>query len=464
MNANQRQSILNAIAEFRKLDSETPFKEKFKDTASIDSVYYGDYTLPELFTTSEKAIQLLGDFIKKDTWQPLQYGNIYSSGYHQYSLTDIVKQLENYLSTANYEQAAQITNRLVLYEMQYGIWNRNKRTGTDTNRTTLNELEKKASLTLTHITAKGTKIETLIEKLESAEEKVDSLINTQNEQIEKAQQDKEQAQQILNDLRLVQERASDKKNSIDSLNDKADDIIAELEKSQDKIKEQIKINDKTNSAAEDALTDFRKKAESNLLIIQSDYNNVSENAAEVRKMMHFIKDGALAHSFNIRTRAIRNAVIAWGICSFLSAIILGFWIYFVFTCINTPVASDASTANSAAAILANLVINIVKTSPIATLFVFSLAQYKKERHLQEEYAFREAVAVTLTAYLDQLDGEEDEHKRSLLLATVEKLYTKPVLIGDQNLSISLSSKDIAEALKNLGNTLKVINNSQNNKL
>lgn len=265
-------------------------------------------------------------------------------------------------------------------------------------------------------------------------------------------------------MQLVQERASDKKKSIDTLNDKADDIIAELEKSQDKIEEQIKTNDRTISASEDALADFRKNAESNLQTIQSDYNNVSENADEVRKMMHFIKDGALAHSFNIRTRAIRNAVIAWGICSFLSAIILGLWIYFVFTCINTPVASDASTANSAAAILANLVINIVKTSPIATLFVFSLAQYKKERHLQEEYAFREAVAVTLTAYLDQLDGEEDEHKRSLLLATVEKLYTKPVLIGDQNLSISLSSKDIAEAIRNLGNALKLINNPQNNKL
>lgn len=463
MNTEQRQDLLNAIAEFKKTDFDTPFKEKFKDTASIDSMRFGDYSIEELFTTANKSVLLLENFIKKDTWQPLQ-NTIIISSYNNCTLASLVRRITSNFISTDYNQAATETNRLVHYELQNGFWNRNKRTGPDTNQATLNALEKKALLTLSHIAARKEKIEALIEKLESAEERVGSLIDTQNEQIAKAQQDKEKAQQILNDMQLVQERASDKKKSIDTLNDKADDIIAELEKSQDKIEEQIKTNDRTISASEDALADFRKNAESNLQTIQSDYNNVSENADEVRKMMHFIKDGALAHSFNIRTRAIRNAVIAWGICSFLSAIILGLWIYFVFTCINTPVASDASTANSAAAILANLVINIVKTSPIATLFVFSLAQYKKERHLQEEYAFREAVAVTLTAYLDQLDGEEDEHKRSLLLATVEKLYTKPVLIGDQNLSISLSSKDIAEAMRNLGNALKLINNPQNNKL
>ncbi len=463
MNTNQRQSILNEITEFRKLDSETPFKEKFKDTASVDSVCYGDYTLPDLFTTAEKAIRLLEDFIKKDTWQPLQFSNIYSPGYNQYSLADVVNLLVKYFSTANYEQASQVTNRLVLYEMQNGIWNRNKRTGADTNKATLNKLEKKAALTLSHITARGEKIEALIEKLESAEEIVGSLIDTQNEQIAKAQQDKEKAQQILNDMQLVQERASDKKKSIDTLNDKADDIIAELEKSQDKIEEQIKTNDRTISASEDALADFRKNAESNLQTIQSDYNNVSENAGEVRKMMHFIKDGTLAHSFNIRTRSIRKAVIAWGIGSFVSALLMGVWIFVVFAYLNTSVAGD-TIANSAAVILANLVINIAKTSPIVALFWFSLTQYIKERNLQEEYAFREAVAVTLTAYLDQLDGEEDEHKRTLLMNTVEKLYTKPVLAVEKGLSVSLSSKDIAEALKNLGDALKVINNPQHNKL
>lgn len=462
MNTEQRQDLLNAIAEFKKTDFDTPFKEKFKNTASIDSMRFGDYSIDELFTTANKSVLLLENFIKKDTWQPLQ-NTIIISSYNNCTLASLVRRITSYFISTDYNQAATETNRLVHYELQNGFWNRNKRTGLDTNQATLNALEKKALLTLSHIAARKEKIENLIDKLEAGEKKIDSLIHTQNEEIKKAQQDKEKALQILNDLKLIQERASDSKKSIDALNDKADDIIAELEKSQNEINEQIKTNDRTISASEEALADFRKNADAKLQIIQSDYNNVSENADEVRKMMHFIKDGALAHSFNIRTRSIRKAVIAWGIGSFVSAILMGGWIFVVFAYLNTSVAGD-TVANSAAVILANLVINIAKTSPIVALFWFSLTQYIKERNLQEEYAFREAVAVTLTAYLDQLDGEEDENKRALLISTVEKLYTKPALASDKSLSVSLSSKDVADALKNLSEALKIINNPQNNKL
>ena len=35
MNANQRQSILDAIVEFEKTDFETPFKDKYKDSKKV---------------------------------------------------------------------------------------------------------------------------------------------------------------------------------------------------------------------------------------------------------------------------------------------------------------------------------------------------------------------------------------------------------------------------------------------
>ena len=42
MNANQRQSILDAIVEFEKTDFETPFKDKYKDTETFDSIVIAD--------------------------------------------------------------------------------------------------------------------------------------------------------------------------------------------------------------------------------------------------------------------------------------------------------------------------------------------------------------------------------------------------------------------------------------
>lgn len=44
----------------------------------------------------------------------------------------------------------------------------------------------------------------------------------------------------------------------------------------------------------------------------------------------------------------------------------------------------------------------LKTFPVACMIVYFFKEYSKERALTEEYAFREAVAITLKAYLDQL--------------------------------------------------------------
>ncbi len=67
----------------------------------------------------------------------------------------------------------------------------------------------------------------------------------------------------------------------------------------------------------------------------------------------------------------------------------------------------------------------------------------------EEYAFRESVAVTLTAYLEQMPNKEDEDKRKLLMSTVEKLYTKPVIANKEYEVLKLDSKDIVEVTKTL---------------
>lgn len=462
MNTEQRQDLLNAIAEFKKTDFDTPFKERYKDSVSIDSIRFGDYPIEELFIAAQKSVFLLENFLKKDTWQPLQ-NSIVISSYNNLTLANIVKRITSHFKSADYDQAAIETNRLVHYEMQNGFWNKIKRTGSVINIATSEAVDKKSKLTLEHINARGKKIESLINDLEDAKSKFDELVKTQSQEINTIRTNQTQTGDILTEMKCIQERASATKQAIDALNKKADDIITELETSQEGIEEQIKTNNNTISDFKSALESFQKDAEQKLQIIKEDYDNVSANADEVRKMMHFIKDGALAHSFNIRTRAIHKAVIAWGIGSFVSAIMMGFWIYIVFTSLDTSVAGD-TTANSAAVIFANLVINLGKTSPMVVLFGFSLSQYIKERNLQEEYAFKEAVAVTLTAYLDQLDGEEDENKRALLISTVEKLYTKPALASDKSLSVSLSSKDVADALKNLSEALKIINNPQNNKL
>lgn len=49
MNDKQRQNILDTIESYKKADFEASFKTKYKDTALIDSVVVGNYTISELF-------------------------------------------------------------------------------------------------------------------------------------------------------------------------------------------------------------------------------------------------------------------------------------------------------------------------------------------------------------------------------------------------------------------------------
>ncbi len=105
----------------------------------------------------------------------------------------------------------------------------------------------------------------------------------------------------------------------------------------------------------------------------------------------------------------------------------------------------------------NLIVNSVKSSPLAFVFAYALKQLSKERLIKEEYAYREAVALTLTAYLEQLDGEDNTDKKNLLLQTVEKLYTKPLVAKGETLSpIKIKSKDFMDVITNLTEAIKTI--------
>ena len=152
-------------------------------------------------------------------------------------------------------------------------------------------------------------------------------------------------------------------------------------------------------------------------LIQSGYDSVSSHVEEVRKMMGYIADGTLSHSFNKRKNNIKKSKNIWMWISLFTLLGLIAWVCVVFKCLS---------ANTGI-VWADILINGIKATPLAFAFGFAITEYSKERNLLEEYAFREAVAVTLTAYLEQLNGDNTEEQKKLLANTVEKLYTKPII-------------------------------------
>lgn len=448
MNANQRQSILDAIVEFEKADFETPFKNKYKDTATFDSIVIADYSIAELFAMAKRAIAQLKEFLDNGNWQVIPSDNIPMPIYGNITLRNVIVNFTNNFKSAAYEQAATRVKSLVYFEMRCGFWDQPKRIELGIRESFLKTLEQRAELTMTHIDARENKVKLLIDELELKKLEIEKLINTKRQELEALKNNQSESNVILEKIKGAQQTATSVQSAIETLNGEANNIVTALKNAQTHIIDQIEINKETIAQSKKALEDFNTDAAYKISRITSDFDSVSNNAEEVRKMMGYIADGTLSHSFNKRKEDLSTQITKWFRTSvIISALAIG-WVCAVFFWLSADTGSE----------WADILINGIKSSPLFFLLGFSISQYQKERNLMEEYAFRESVAVTLTAYLEQMPEKEDEDKRKLLISTVEQLYTKPVIANKEYGLLKFDSKDLSETSKTLKELVEALLN------
>ena len=448
MNANQRQSILDAIVEFEKADFETPFKNKYKDTETFDSIVIADYSIAELFAMAKRSVSQLKEFLENGNWQIIPSDNIQIPMYGSITLRNVIINTTNYLNSASYDLAASQIKPLVYFEMMCGFWDQPKRIELGIRESSLKTLEQRAELTMTHIDAREDKVELLIDQLESKKSEIEKLINTKRQELETLKNNQSESNNILKDIQGASKSATSELSTIETNNKKVQTILDELETAQRKVEEQIKTSNTHITDSKSALDDFNSDAASKIAQIKSDYESVSNNAEEVRKMMGYIADGTLSHSFNKRKDDLSKQITKWFWASMIITILAIAWVCVVFFCLSANTGSE----------WADILINGIKSSPLFLLLGFSISQYQKERNLMEEYAFRESVAVTLTAYLEQMPEKEDEDKRKLLISTVEQLYTKPVIANKEYGLLKFDSKDLSETSKTLKELVEALLN------
>lgn len=448
MNANQRQSILDAIVEFEKADFETPFKNKYKDTETFDSIVIADYSIAELFAMAKRSVSQLKEFLENGNWQIIPSDNIQIPMYGSITLRNVIINTTNYLNSASYDHAASQIKPLVYFEMMCGFWDQPKRIELGIRESSLKTLEQRAELTMTHIDAREDKVELLIDELESKKSEIEKLINTKRQELETLKNNQSESNNILKDIQGASKSATSELSTIETNNKKVQTILDELETAQRKVEEQIKTSNTHITDSKSALDDFNSDAASKIAQIKSDYESVSNNAEEVRKMMGYIADGTLSHSFNKRKDDLSKQITKWFWASMIITILAIAWVCVVFFCLSANTGSE----------WADILINGIKSSPLFLLLGFSISQYQKERNLMEEYAFRESVAVTLTAYLEQMPEKEDEDKRKMLISTVEQLYTKPVIANKEYGLLKFDSKDLSETSKTLKELVETLLN------
>lgn len=101
----------------------------------------------------------------------------------------------------------------------------------------------------------------------------------------------------------------------------------------------------------------------------------------------------------------------------------------------------------------SFVMNMIRTSPAWFLVWWLIGRYTNERKLQEEYAFKAAVAMSMRNHSDLLkdddDGKHQEERATrqiMLQRALENIYKNP---NSKEKGLTISSKSINDSLKQL---------------
>ena len=446
MNLTQKQQLLNAIQTFEKNDYEVAFVNRYKDTATIDSVQAGDYTVAELFALSKKAINQLKDRLESEDWQVLPM-TLNLNEYGNQNVQTLISSTIHYLMASQYPQAAQQIKALVYYEIINGFWAFPKKIELGIRESSLAKLEQRASLMMTHIEERQNNINKLIEEVNTVKKNLIDFQQEKTNSFQTLQRNQVASNQLYTEIENVRTQANVQQDTIKDITEQCNNILKKLRAEQDTALEQQKNIQQQQEEIQNANNQLKQGIDADSIKVKETYEATKKYKDEIAKMMGFIADGTLGHSFNKRKKIATWSSAFWIFVTAISLCALVGWIYAVFT--YWP----ANTGNE----WANIVINAIKSSPLAFLFGYSLKQISKSRNIKEEYAYREAVALTLTAYMEQLDKEENNDKKKLLLDTVEKLYTKPILSTDEMKSpIKIDSKDFADLMGKLTDAISTI--------
>lgn len=446
MNLSQKQQVLEAIHSFEAVDFETAFAQKYKDTATMESVQAGDYSVADLLALGKKAVRQLNERLQNDDWQVLPF----VQNLNEYVIANLYIHIINIrknLQAGAYPPAANQIKALVYYEIHNGFWNQPQKIELGIRESSLAKLEQRAALMMAHIEERQSKINQLIDDVNSLKEGLDEFRNEKKQEFQTIRRNQEESGRLLADIKKQEALAAAGQNNIVKVTEQCDNVLKKLQEERDAAKKQQAEISKQNEEIQTANQQLKEEINTDLTKIQETYNTTTKYKEDIAKMMGFIADGTLAHSFRAQYDNKTTAIKGWGWCVGLSLIVLVGWIYVVFNYLSATTEYE----------WINLIINGIKSSPIAFFFGFALNQFSKAYNVREEYAYREAVALTLTAYMEQLEGEENLDKKQLLLNTVEKLYTKPILSSNESKSpIKINTKDFTDIMAQLTEAVKAI--------
>ena len=418
MTTNEINNIQEKIDGINKADLNKFIVEKNPNVEPKD-IYFGDYNSIKFLSLLKETLDKLQILINSDI-RYLLSNNFHVNG-GAYNLENVLGNIYNHIIGNNRDAAKNMLEIIVYYCSIYGGWE-NIKTPTSVDEKTINELKAELDLLKSKIDNDVKDFNQKKSELENAlksSKKIEDLSKTISETSTEIAGYASASQTNSNNIAEANTRITNLETTIDN-------NIKQYQKDFAEIKEQ------NEGSLENA-----EKAEKIMKMILA-------KEAEINRLLGQANDGSLGAKFHERQEKIQNYSYILIALIIIVLVATSLWTFCVF---KTYTVQDWMT----------FVMNMIRTFPAWFLVWWLIGRYTNERKLQEEYAFKAAVAMSMRNHSELLNdsdkGNQEERatRQIMLQRALENIYKNP---NSKEKGLTISSKSINDSLKQLIEIMK----------
>lgn len=406
MNVQELNNIKLYIGQIEDFDIDQYIIDNFPDTP-LENVMFGDYNSLEFKKIYKSVINRFKALIQSN--MVLMLPTSYFPNGSGNNIIGVLRDLVSYISNKNNQGIFNGIRYIFEYCIQFGNWERNITYKPKISQENIENLAGEIELIQKELEQENNKLIHLIEEYSKSKNELDYKIIQTTEFYDTIKDKAKNANEYDISIRSYLSSSEANKNTIETLKTN----IATLEQ---KIAENIEDYKKR---FEDVVTQNERSLK---LIKEADdlQKKILSQKQEVENLIGAAADGSLGTHFRERKNQIQKNVITFGVLAIASLIATTELVRIVFY--------DFDINNSD---WVHFVINILRTSPAWFLVWWLISRYSKERKLQEEYAFKSAIAMTMREHskllkaTDSGDVDKRDSQQIMLLKALDNIYSPP---------------------------------------
>lgn len=284
---------------------------------------------------------------------------------------------------------------------------------------------------LEQIQSAGAKVKELASETETVQaqlESIETAVSRVAEHQQSTQAASESAQQAEEDALSTRKEAKGSLDEINALKAKVELFYSTIEENEKKLAQ-------IQQEAQASVSENDKRTEE---VIRRN----EQLQQEIDKQLQKATGASLFSAFHKRRRQITIAKWVWAALSVAGLAFSVYWGVFL-----AQAAQNLDTA---------FFIKLGGTVPLVVLLLLFVTQYGRERRMEEEYAFKAALALSLTPYKELIEKLEiaqqsDPQYAKFLVGTIGQIFQRPLAATDRDSSEDFLS---VKAMKEIGNLLE----------